>query len=72
MYIVGGYDRGVYSDRVSVECYDFDIDIWIFVIELEKVRFGMLLVVVNNYLYVFGGRNRSIDYYFDFAERYNI
>lgn len=71
LYIAGGYDRGVHSDRASVECYDPDTDTWTFVTELEKARSGMSLVALNNFLYALGGRNRSTDHYFDLAERYN-
>lgn len=71
LYIAGGYDRGVHSDRASVECYDPETDTWTFVTELEKARSGMGLASVNGCLYALGGRNRSTDHYFDLAERYN-
>lgn len=71
IFIAGGYDRGVHSDRASVECYDPDSDTWTFVTELEKARSGMTLATINGYIYALGGRNRSTDHYFDLAERYN-
>ena len=69
--MAGGYDRGVHSDRASVECYDPELDQWTFVTELEKARSGLALLSFDGFLYAFGGRNRSTDHYFDLAERYN-
>jgi kelch-like protein 2/3 len=71
IYVAGGYDRGVHSDRASVECYDPDTDTWSFITELEKARSGLVLISHNHQLYAFGGRNRSTDHYFDLAEKYN-
>lgn len=48
-------------DRVSVECYDSSIDDWIFVIEMEKVRFGFLLIVIDYNIYMIGGRYKIVD-----------
>jgi len=71
IYIAGGYDRTVHSDRASVECYCPDKDEWKFVAELEKARSGLNLVSLDSYIYAIGGRNRGSDHYFDYCERYN-
>ena len=71
MYVAGGYDRGVHSDRASVECYDSEKEEWAFVAELERPRSGLVLVSLNGFIYAVGGRNRSTDHYFNTCERYN-
>ena len=71
IYAAGGYDRGVHSDRASVERYDPERDEWCFIAELEKARSGLVLVSVSGYIYAIGGRNRCTDHYFALCERYN-
>lgn len=60
-FFIGGYDKIFYMDRVSVECYDSSIDDWTFVIEMEKVRFGFLLIVIDYNIYMIGGRYKIVD-----------
>lgn len=71
LFVAGGYDRGIHTDRASVECYDPKLDQWIFVTELEKARSGLGLVSLDGCIYAVGGRNRSTDSYFDLVERYD-
>lgn len=72
IFFIGGYDKIFYMDRVSVECYDSSIDDWTFVIEMEKVRFGFLLIVIDYNIYMIGGRYKIVDQYFDVVERYKV
>jgi len=71
IYIAGGYDRSVHSDRASVECYSPVTKEWKFVAELEKARSGLNLVSLDRYIYAIGGRNRNSDHYFSLCEQYN-
>lgn len=67
---LGGSDKALHTDRASIECYDPLIEKWSFVAEMEKGRSGLVVVSLDHYLYVIGGRSRCLDQYYDWVERY--
>lgn len=69
MHILGGYDKILHMDRASVECFDPSMEEWTFVTEMEKARSGLVMASIDHYVFVFGGRYRHSDQYFDLVER---
>ncbi len=65
----GGSDKSIHTDRASVECYDPNTDAWTFLTEMDKGRSGLLLVAIDRYLFVIGGRARYLDRYYNWTER---
>ncbi|MBI5804640.1 hypothetical protein HZA73_01190 [candidate division TA06 bacterium] len=55
LYVLGGYDAGSYSDRVSK--YDPFTDTWYIRSDMQTGRSTIGTAYVNNCIYVFGGLN---------------
>ena len=67
--ITGGSDKTLHTDRASIECFDPVTEKWSFVTEMDKGRSGLVLVSLDHFLYVLGGRAKYLDRYDNWVER---